>query len=62
MTLAKDKKRAYVALANEQQKALENLKNKYQISGGKILSIALDLLAEQEKAGFEIPALGTNGK
>lgn len=62
MVLAKDKKRAYVALAKDQQEALKDLSAKYKTSGGKILSIALDLLAAQERAGFEIPALQDSGK
>jgi hypothetical protein len=33
------------------------LNTKYKKSESKLMCIALDMLLEQEKAGFEIPAL-----
>lgn len=57
MTIAKGNKRLPVTLNKHRQQSLQELKLKYTKSESQLLCIALDMLIEQEKAGFEIPKL-----
>lgn len=57
MVIARGNKRLPVILNVHRQKSLSQLKKKYSKSESKLLCIALDMLVEQEKAGFEIPKL-----
>ncbi|WP_368264464.1 hypothetical protein [Enterococcus innesii] len=57
MVIAKGNKRLPVTLNQRRQRSLQQLKEKYNKSESKLMSIALDMLVEQEKAGFEIPKL-----
>lgn len=57
MVIARGNKRLPVTLNVHRQKSLLQLKKKYSKSESKLLCIALDMLVEQEKAGFEIPKL-----
>lgn len=57
MPIAIGNKRLPVTLDGNRQKELQRLKKKYNKSESKIMCIALDILIEQEKAGFEIPVL-----
>ncbi|MBO6420072.1 hypothetical protein [Enterococcus gallinarum] len=57
MVIAKGNKRLPVTLDESRQQSLKQLKQKYDKSESKLMSIALDMLVEQEQAGFEIPKL-----
>ncbi|EMF0110788.1 hypothetical protein OU491_002620 [Enterococcus hirae] len=57
MTVAIGNKRLPVTLDDHRKKELQKMKEKYHKSESKIMCVALDLLIEQEKAGFEIPSL-----
>lgn len=57
MVIARGNKRLPVTLNVHRKKSLSQLKKKYSKSESKLLCIALDMLVEQEKAGFEIPKL-----
>jgi hypothetical protein len=57
MGIRKENKRAQSILNLKQQSELSYLVNKYNKSESKILAIALELLAAQDRAGFDIPKL-----
>ncbi|PEH49502.1 hypothetical protein [Enterococcus faecium] len=57
MSIAAGNKRLPVTLDETRQEELQRLKKKYHKSESKILSIALDMLVAQEKAGFDLPKL-----
>lgn len=57
MTIAKGNTRLPVTLNEKRKQGLKHLNTKYNKSESKLMCIALDMLLEQEKAGFEIPAL-----
>ncbi|EGP5708326.1 hypothetical protein ACJQ40_001942 [Enterococcus faecium] len=57
MTIASTSKRLPVTLTDARQRELKRLSQKYDKSESKILCIALDMLADQEKAGFVLPKL-----
>ncbi|GAB7306737.1 hypothetical protein [Enterococcus gallinarum] len=57
MVIAKGNKRLPVTLDESRQQSLKQLKQKYDKSESKLMCIALDMLIDQEKAGFEIPKL-----
>ncbi|MFS1010905.1 hypothetical protein ACFC8U_16255 [Enterococcus casseliflavus] len=57
MAIAKGNMRLPVTLNEKRKQGLKHLNTKYKKSESKLMCIALDMLLEQEKAGFEIPAL-----
>jgi hypothetical protein len=57
MTIARSSKRLPVTLNTARQRELKRLSKKYDKSESKILCIALDMLVDQEKAGFVLPKL-----
>lgn len=57
MTIAKGNTRLPVTLNEKRKQGLKHLNTEYKKSESKLMCIALDMLLEQEKAGFEIPAL-----
>lgn len=57
MTVAIGNKRLPVTLDDHRKKEPQKMKEKYHKSESKIMCVALDLLIEQEKSGFEIPSL-----
>ncbi|WP_429960934.1 hypothetical protein [Enterococcus sp. AZ012] len=57
MAVAKGNKRLPVTINEKRQEELVHLKRKYNKSESKLMCIALDMLIEQEKAGFDIPLL-----
>jgi len=57
MAIAKGNTRLPVTLNEKRKQGLKHLNTKYKKGESKLMCIALDMLLEQEKAGFEIPAL-----
>jgi hypothetical protein len=57
MAIAKGNTRLPVTLNEKRKQGLKHLNTKYKKSESKLMCIVLDMLLEQEKAGFEIPAL-----
>lgn len=57
MTVAKNNKRLLVTLNTQRQQNLTRLAKKYHRSQSSLLGIALDMLAEQDQAGFILPKL-----
>ncbi|EGP4895138.1 hypothetical protein FI615_002679 [Enterococcus faecium] len=57
MAIHKDNIRLPITLTPNLQADIQQLKKKYQKSASKIGRIALELLIEQERAGFEIKQL-----
>lgn len=57
MAIAKGNKRLSVTINGQRQEGLNHLKKKYKKSESRLMCIALDMLLDQERAGFDIPLL-----